>query len=338
MRQRQLGAAGLRVGAIGLGCMGMSHVYGPADDGESTRAIGRALDLGMTLLDTADVYGFNENEKLVGRAVGDRRDEAVIATKFGMKRRPDGTLVGMDGSPAYVAAACDASLARLGVDVIDLYYLHRVDPKVPVEETVGAMARLVEAGKVRCIGLSEASDEQIRRAHAVHPLTALQSEYSLWSRDVEPSTLPLLDTLNVGLVAYSPLGRGMLGGAIRSTADLAERDYRRSFPRYAEGNLERNAALVANLGDIAAEGGMSMAQLSLAWLLARSPRVVPIVGARQVRHVEENAAAGSICLHSSTLAAVEEAFDVRRVVGERYRPSAMARLGGNAAGPTDDSS
>ncbi len=329
MEQRQLGSQGLQTGAIGLGCMGMSHVYGPADDEESVRTIQCALDLGISLIDTADVYGFNANERLVGRALlGRPREEAVVATKFGMKRRPDGTLIGIDGSPEYVAAACDASLERLGLEEIDLYYAHRLDPQVPVEETVGAMSRLVEAGKVRYIGLSEASAEELRRAHAVHPLTALQSEYSLWTRDVEAQELPVLEELDIGLVAYSPLGRGMLSGTIRSQDDLAERDYRRTFPRYSPEHIEDNAQLVNALTRIAEDAGLTVAQLSLAWLLAQSPRVVPIVGTKRVRYVEENAAAARSPLDASTVAAIDAAFDAGEVRGERYRPTAMARLGG----------
>ncbi|MEO0424600.1 MAG: aldo/keto reductase, partial [Pseudomonadota bacterium] len=275
MEQRTLGSQGLQVGAIGLGCMGMSHVYGPADDEESTRTIQRALDLGMSLIDTADVYGFNANERLVGKALVGRRADAVVATKFGMKRRADGSLIGIDGSPEYVAQACDASLQRLGLDEIDLYYAHRLDPEVPVEETIGAMARLVEQGKVRYLGVSEASAQELQRAQAVHPLTALQSEYSLWTRDVEARELATLEELDVGLVAYSPLGRGMLSGKIHSQADLAERDYRRTFPRYSPEHIEENARLVDTLTRIADDADLTVAQLSLGWLLARSPRVVP---------------------------------------------------------------
>ncbi|MEO0973117.1 MAG: aldo/keto reductase [Pseudomonadota bacterium] len=330
MKQRELGQGSLRVGAIGLGCMGMSHVYGPADDEESIRTLHRALDLGLSLIDTADVYGFNANERLIAKAVSDRRELAVIATKFGMKRRPDGTLLGIDGSPEYVAQACDASLQRLGVDEIDLYYAHRLDPKVPLEDTVGAMSRLVEAGKVRYLGLSEASAEELRRAHAVHPITALQSEYSLWTRDVEGDILHTLEELDIGLVAYSPLGRGMLAGTIRGQEDLAERDYRRTFPRYAEANIEANARLVAGLESIASRHDLSLAQLSLAWLLARSPRVVPIVGTKRVPYVEENARAATHNLGPEVLAEVDEAFDASGVQGERYRPTAMARLGGGS--------
>ncbi|MEM9385735.1 MAG: aldo/keto reductase [Pseudomonadota bacterium] len=327
MDQRTLGSRGLEVGAIGLGCMGMSHVYGPADDAESIRTIQRALDLGLSLIDTADVYGFNTNEHLVGQAISGRRADAVVATKFGMKRRPDGSLIGIDGSPAYVAQACEASLQRLGLDEIDLYYAHRLDPKVPVEETIGAMSRLVEQGKVRYLGVSEASADEVRRAQEVHPLTALQSEYSLWTRDLEAQELPALAELDVGLVAYSPLGRGMLSGKIHSQADLAERDYRRTFPRYSSEHIEENARMVTALSRIAEEAGLSVAQLSLAWLLARSPSVVPIVGTKRVRYVEENAVAAREPLAANIVAAIDAAFDAGKVRGERYRPAAMARLG-----------
>jgi aryl-alcohol dehydrogenase-like predicted oxidoreductase len=330
MHTRRIGGQGLECGAIGLGCMGMSNVSGPADDEESIRTIHRSLALGMSMLDTADVYGFNANEALIGKALQGRRDEAVIATKFGMKRRPDGTLVGIDGSPEYVAEACDASLRRLAVDTIDLYYAHRLDPKVPVEETVGAMSRLVEAGKVRFIGLSEASPENIRRAHAVHPVSALQSEYSLWTRDPEDDVLPLLSALDIGFVAYSPLGRGMLTGTIRSQDDLAERDYRRTFPRYEEGNLERNAALVEALELLAEVRGVTVAQLCLAWLLAQPAGVVPIAGTKRVRWAEQNAAAADITLEADEIAAIDAAFDAGAVVGERFRPAAMQRLGQNS--------
>jgi aryl-alcohol dehydrogenase-like predicted oxidoreductase len=326
MQQRELGTQGLRCGAVGLGCMGMSHVYGPADEAESLRTIARGLDLGMSLLDTADVYGLGGNEKLIGQAVAERRDDAVIATKFGMKRRPDGTLIGVDGSPEYVAEACDASLRRLGVDTIDLYYAHRLDPKVPVEDTVGAMGRLVEQGKVRFLGLSEASPDNLRRAHAVHPISALQSEYSLWTREVELETLPLLQELGIGFVAYSPLGRGMLTGTIASQSDLAERDYRRSFPRYEEGNIERNAALVARLDTIADDCGATLAQLCIGWLLSRSEQLVPIAGTKRTRYVSENADAAAISLSADQLAAIDAAFDASEVIGERFRPSAMERL------------
>jgi aryl-alcohol dehydrogenase-like predicted oxidoreductase len=336
MQQRRLGNQGLRCGAIGLGCMGMSHIYGRADEAESRRTIAAALDAGMTLLDTADVYGIGGNEQLIGEALTGRRDDAVIATKFGMKRRPDGSLIGVDGSPAYVAEACDASLRRLGTDRIDLYYAHRLDPAVPVEETVGAMARLVGAGKVRYLGLSEASAENIRRAHAVHPISALQSEYSLWTRDVEAELLPLLGELGIGLVAYSPLGRGLLTGTIRSQDDLAERDYRRSFPRYAQGNLEHNAALVDALQEIAAGLGQSLAQLCLAWLLTRAPELVPIAGTKRTRYVGENAAAAATTLGAATLTAIEAAFDASGVRGDRYRPSAMARLGQSSPGDSKE--
>jgi aryl-alcohol dehydrogenase-like predicted oxidoreductase len=309
----------LAVSALGLGCMGMSEFYGRADEGEAVETIHRALDLGVTFLDTADMYGPFTNEKLVGRAIAGRRDEVVIATKFGNVRDPDDpTKRRIDGSPEYVRSACDASLGRLGVDVIDLYYQHRVDRSVPIEETVGAMAELVTAGKVRRIGLSEASVSTIRRAHATHPVTALQSEYSLWTRDVEDEILPTLRELGIGLVPYSPLGRGFLTGTIEKTDSLAEDDFRRHNPRFQGEALERNLALLSTVRDLAADKQVTPGQLALAWVLAQGDDVVPIPGTKRVRYLEENVAAAAVELSSGDLAALDEAMPRGQVVGERY--------------------
>ncbi len=320
-------AAPLTVSALGLGCMGMSEFYGTGDEAEATRTIHRALDLGVTFLDTADMYGPFTNEKLVGSAIGSSaqgRDAVQLATKFGNERLPDGTRVGVNGRPEYVHAACDASLQRLGVDVIDLYYQHRVDKTVPIEETVGAMSELVDAGKVRHLGLSEASAETIRRAHAVHPITALQTEYSLFTRDLEDGTWPVLAELGIGLVPYSPLGRGLLTGAISSPDDLEEGDSRTSayFPRFQGEALESNLRLVATVREVAARLGASAGQLALAWVLTRSGRdgvgVVPIPGTKRVRYLEENAAALEVELTADVLAELEESVPRDAVQGARY--------------------
>jgi aryl-alcohol dehydrogenase-like predicted oxidoreductase len=326
MKLRTLGRQGLRTSAIGLGCMGMSHVYGPADEAESIATVQRALDLGITLLDTADVYGFNANERLLAKAIGDRRQRVVLATKIGVKRKPDGTFVGVDGSPDYIRSACAGSLQRLGMDCIDLLYLHRVDPQVPIEDTVGAMSELVRAGQVRYLGLSEASPASIRRAHAVHPISVLQAEYSLWSRDPERETLPLLRELGIGFVAYSPLGRGLLTGTIAAAQDLAPRDYRRSFPRYQGDNLAHNARLLAPLAAQAAARGVTLAQLCLAWVLARGEDVVPIPGTKRRTYLEENVAAASLALDAATRDALALAFPVDAVRGTRYPESALERV------------
>ena len=315
MRQRLLGS--LSVSALGLGCMGMSEFYGPGDDDESVATIHRALELGCTFLDTADMYGPFTNERLVGRAISGRRDEVVLATKFGNERREDGSWVGVNGRPEYVRAACDASLHRLGTDHIDLYYQHRVDTSVPIEETVGAMAQLVEAGKVRFLGLSEASAATVRRAHAVHPVTALQTEYSLFSRDVEADILPTVRELGIGFVAYSPLGRGLLTGAYRSARDLSEGDMRVArFPRFAEENREQNLALVANVEEMAATKGCTPGQVALAWVLAQGDDVVPIPGTKRCRFLEENVAATEVELTAADLAWLSER--VGRPEGDRY--------------------
>jgi aryl-alcohol dehydrogenase-like predicted oxidoreductase len=322
MRTRRLGA--LEVSEIGLGCMGMSVLYGPRDEAGSVEAIHRALDIGVTFLDTADAYGKGHNEELVGRALAGRRHEAVLATKFGNVRTPEGRGAA-NGRPDYVPVACDASLRRLGTDVIDLWYLHRVDPDVPIEDTVGAMARMVEAGKVRHIGLSEAAAETLHRAAAVHPIAALQTEYSLWTRDVEAAILPACRELGVGFVAYSPLGRGFLSGTISDREDLFEDDRRRAHPRYSAENIATNAKLVEALRGVAREAGATPAQVCLAWLLRQG--VVPIPGTKKVRWLEENAAAAAIALDDAQLAALEAAFPPGVTAGDRYPPGGMKRVG-----------
>ncbi len=326
LERRTLGTtAPLEVSALGLGCMGMSEFYGTADEDAGIETIHRALDLGVTFLDTADMYGPFTNEQLVGKAIAGRRDEVQLATKFGNERLPDGTRVGINGRPEYVRAACDASLRRLGVDHIDLYYQHRVDRSVPIEETVGAMAELVQAGKVRHLGLSEASAANIRTAHAVHPITALQSEYSLFTRDLEDEILPTIRELGIGLVPYSPLGRGMLTGAITATRGAdGEADFRRSeyFPRFQGEALEANLRLVDAIGKIAEEKGCTPGQLALAWVLAQGPRhqlgVAPIPGTKRVTYLEENVAAADVVLTADDLAALEEAVPRGAVQGDRY--------------------
>jgi aryl-alcohol dehydrogenase-like predicted oxidoreductase len=322
-RARTLGqpeqGSDLAVSTVGLGCMGMSEFYGQPDEAESIATIHRALDLGVTFLDTADMYGPFTNEQLVGRAISRRRDEVVLATKFGNVRDPDNpTKRRIDGSPAYVRSACDASLRRLGVDHVDLYYQHRVDPSVAIEETVGAMAELVTAGKVRRLGLSEASASTIRRAHATHPITALQSEYSLWTRDVEDEILPTLRELGIGLVPYSPLGRGFLTGTIESTDSLDADDFRRNNPRFQGSALESNLSLLATVRGLAEGKGVTPAQLALAWVLAQGDDVVPIPGTKRVRYLEENVAAASVELTDADLGALADAVPREQVVGERY--------------------
>jgi aryl-alcohol dehydrogenase-like predicted oxidoreductase len=298
--------------------MGMSEFYGRADEDEAIATIHRALELGVTFIDTADMYGPFTNERLIARAIEGRRDEVVLATKFGNERREDGTMIGVNGKPEYVHKACDASLERLGVDHIDLYYQHRVDRTVPIEETVGAMAELVERGKVRHLGLSEASSETIRRAHAVHPITALQTEYSLWTRDPEDGVLPTVRDLGIGFVAYSPLGRGFLSGAITKPDDLAEDDFRRRNPRFQGENFQRNLELVERVREIASEKGAEPGQLALAWLLHRGDDIVPIPGTKRVRYLEENAAAAEIELTDEDLSRLDEAAPVGATAGERY--------------------
>jgi aryl-alcohol dehydrogenase-like predicted oxidoreductase len=317
MQRRTLGSD-LDVSAIGLGCMGMSEFYGAGDDAASVDVIHRAIDLGCTFLDTADMYGPFTNERLVGRAIADRRESVQLATKFGNQRGPNGERLGINGRPEYVVAACDASLERLGVDHIDLYYQHRVDRSVPIEETVGAMAGLVEAGKVRHLGLSEASPETIRRAHAVHPITALQTEYSLWSRDPEERVLATTRELGIGFVAYSPLGRGFLTGQITSPDDFAADDFRRFHPRFKGENFAQNLALVDRVRQIAADKGCTPSQLALAWVLAQGEDIVPIPGTKRVAYLEENLGALSVVLGAEDLRRIDEAMPRGATAGDRY--------------------
>jgi aryl-alcohol dehydrogenase-like predicted oxidoreductase len=317
MERRTLGR-GLEVSAIGLGCMGMSEFYGERDEQEALNTIQRALDIGVTFLDTADMYGPFTNEKLVARAIAGRRDEVQLATKFGNVRGENGEFMGRRGDADYVREACEASLERLGVDHIDLYYQHRVDPETPIEETVGAMSELVEAGKVRHLGLSEASPATIRRAQAVHPITALQTEYSLWTRDPEHEILDTVRELGIGFVAYSPLGRGFLSGRITSPEDLDQEDFRRRNPRFKGENFDRNLELVARVGEIAEEKDVTPAQLALAWVLCQGDDIVPIPGTKRVRYLEENARATDIELTDADLARIEEAFPKGATSGERY--------------------
>jgi aryl-alcohol dehydrogenase-like predicted oxidoreductase len=324
MDTRTLGAQGLEVSELGLGCMGMSEFYGTADEEESIATIHRALELGINFLDTADMYGPFTNEKLVAKAISDRRDQVVLATKFGNERREDGSWVGVNGKPEYVKMACEASLERLGVDMIDLYYQHRVDPEVPIEETVGAMEELVEAGKVRYLGLSEAAPETIRRAHAVHPISALQSEYSLFTRDPEDQILPTTRELGIGFVAYSPLGRGFLTGAWKSIEDLPEDDTRSGrFPRFSEENFNKNVELAERVREIAAEKNATPGQLALAWLLYQGEDIVPIPGTKRRKYLEENAAAADITLTNEDLRRIEEAMPKGSAAGERYAERQM---------------
>ena len=318
METRKLGNEGLEVSALGLGCMGMSEFYGTADEGEAIATIQRAIELGVTFLDTADMYGWGANERLVRKAIAGRRDQVVLATKFGSMRGPAGEFLGISGTPEYVRSACEASLERLGVDTIDLYYQHRVDPETPIEDTVGAMAELVQEGKVRYIGLSEAAPDTIRHAHAVHPISALQTEYSLWSRDPEPEILPAVRELGVGFVAYSPLGRGFLTGGIRSVESLDEKDFRRLGPRFQGENLERNLELVAVVEALAADKGAKPSQVALAWVLSRGDDIVPIPGTKRRSYLEENADAAEIELTAEELERLEQAFPAGAAAGDRY--------------------
>jgi len=328
MEMRRLGKQGLTVAAMGLGCMGMSEFYGATDEKESIATIHRALDSGLTLLDTADVYGPYLNEELVGRAIRDRRDQVVLATKFGIVRDPaQPNARGVNGQPEYVRASCEASLQRLGIETIDLYYQHRVDPKTPIEDTVGAMAGLVQEGKVRFIGLSEASPETLRRACTIHPISALQTEYSLWSRDPEEEILPTCRELGVGFVAYSPLGRGFLAGQIKRFEDLAPDDYRRNSPRFQGENFNRNLALVRRIEEMANGKGCTASQLALALVLSQWQDIVPIPGTKRRKYLEENIAAMELRLSKADLAQIEEAAPKGAVVGPRY-PEHMMQLVG----------
>jgi aryl-alcohol dehydrogenase-like predicted oxidoreductase len=326
VENRNLGSEGLVVSELGLGCMGMSEFYGTGDEDESIATVHRALELGITFLDTADMYGPFTNEKLVGKAIEGRRDEVVLATKFGNVRGENGERLGISGDPDYVRRACDASLERLGVDHIDLYYQHRVDPDTLIEETWGAMKELVDAGKVRFLGISEAAPETIRKAHSVHPISALQTEYSLWSRDVEDEILPTVRELGIGFVPYSPLGRGFLTGQITSPEDFEEDDFRRNSPRFQGENFQRNLDLVERVREVAQEKGVTTGQLALAWLLHQGDDIVPIPGTKRREYLEENATAADIELSGEDLQRIEEAAPVGAAAGERYDEASMKTL------------
>jgi aryl-alcohol dehydrogenase-like predicted oxidoreductase len=323
MNFRKLGKQGPMVSAIGLGCMGMSEFYGSTDEDQSILTIHQALDWGINFLDTADMYGMGHNEELVGRAIKDRRDKVVLATKFGNVRGPDGSFMGVNGKPSYVKAACDASLKRLEVDVIDLYYQHRVDPETPIEDTVGAMADLVKEGKVRFLGLSEAAPQTIRRAHAVYPIIALQSEYSLWTRDAEGKILATCRELDIGFVPYSPLGRGFLTGRIKSIQDLEEGDWRRNSPRFQGDNLKHNLAIIRRLEEIASDKQCSLAQLALSWLLAQGQDIVPITGTKRIEYLEDNLKALQVQLSGQDLAQIDQAAPPGVAKGLRYPEASM---------------
>jgi aryl-alcohol dehydrogenase-like predicted oxidoreductase len=324
MERRKLGT--LEVSAIGLGCMSMTPIYGEPEPANAIETLHRAAELGIDFIDTSDAYGQGRNEELVGRALAGRRNKYVVATKFGNLRRPDGTPA-VDGRPDYVRQACEASLRRLAIETIDLYYIHRVDPSVPIEDTVGAMAELVKQGKVRHLGISEAGPKTIRRAHATHKMAALQTEYSLWTRDVESEILGLCQELGIGFVAYSPLGRGFLTGAITATDQLAAKDVRSNMPRFSGDNLRHNLALVAELKNLATAAGCTAAQLALAWLLRRDKSIVPIAGTSHRRWLEENAAAGAITISAATITALERIFRPGAAIGTRYPAAMMSRVG-----------
>ncbi|KQM56166.1 aldo/keto reductase [Sphingomonas sp. Leaf208] len=326
METRKLGQQGLEVSALGLGCMGMSDFYGSRDETESIATINRALDLGVTFLDTADMYGAGANEELVGRVVRERREWIVVATKFGNVRGSDGSFKGINGRPDYVRSACDASLKRTGLDVIDLYYQHRVDPDVPIEETVGAMADLVRVGKVKYLGLSEAAPATIRRAHAVHPITALQTEYSLWSRDVEDQILPTVRELGIGFVPYSPLGRGFLTGQFKTPDDLDAGDTRRNHPRFQGAAFQKNLDLVAAIGTMAADKGCTPAQLALAWVLRQGEDIVPIPGTKRRKYLEDNLGALDVELSDADLARIDDILPPGAAQGTRYPDASMASI------------
>ncbi len=326
MQKRTLGANGPEVSAIGLGCMGMSAFYGATDEAEALRTITRALDLGCNFLDTSDMYGPHTNEELVGRAISGRRDEVFLATKFGITIEPgDPPKRSINGTPEYVRSACEGSLQRLGVDHIDLYYQHRVDPRTPIEETVGAMAELVEEGKVRHLGLSEAGAETIRRAHSVHPITAVQTEYSLWTRDIEAEILPTLRELGIALVAYSPLGRGFLSGRFSSPEDLDDGDFRKYGPRFTGQNLESNRRLAERVKEIAEEKGITPGQLALAWVLGRGEDIVPIPGTKRVSYLEENLGAADVALSAEDAERIAQ--EIPAAAGDRYDPAGMTTVG-----------
>jgi len=326
MEQRMLGQQGLRVSALGLGCMGMSEFYGAHDDATSTATIHRAIDLGVTFIDTADMYGVGHNEILLGKAIKGKRDGLIIATKFGNVRGPNGERLGISGKPDYVKSACEASLKRLGVDVIDLYYQHRVDPTTPIEDTVGAMADLVKAGKVRYLGLSEAAPKTIRRAHAVHPIAALQTEYSLWSREPEAEIFRTIRELSIGFVPYSPLGRGFLTGRFAANSDLPDGDFRKISPRFSDDNIEVNRALVRAVEEMAKAKHATPAQIALAWVLAQGDDIVPIPGTKRISYLEDNLGAMDVTLSTSDLAILNAAFPAGIAKGERYPAAAMGAL------------
>jgi aryl-alcohol dehydrogenase-like predicted oxidoreductase len=326
MQTRELGRSRLKVGAIGLGCMGMSQSYGPLDDDESVRTIHRALDLGVTLIDTADAYGKGHNERLVGRAISQRRPTVVLATKFGLVPTVSGPATAVDARPERVRACCEASLERLGVDVIDLYYLHRIDPNVPIEETVGAMAQLVREGKVRFLGLSEAGPENIRRAHATHPIAAIQSEYSLWTRDPELRVISVCRELGIGFVPFSPLGRGFFAGAVRDAAGIAAGDVRRGLPRFQGENLEHNLTVLQQFEAIARTKACTPAQLALAWVLAKGTDIVPIPGTKRQRYLEDNAAAAVLSIDAAEVSALDALFPIGSAAGMRYPVESMKLL------------